>query len=143
MFEVIILSDRISITKYALECLRKRQDVSKKYNIPIEQILDLSLGDNLFIPPSLIQKILVKEIQSIDPRDSYPIDYFSFIDEISVMGLEYPCSSKNESIDFEIFSGRYFFCVNIPLLYSCSNEKSVYQIYATYSSYLSLKTIFL
>ncbi|MEE9410642.1 MAG: aminotransferase class I/II-fold pyridoxal phosphate-dependent enzyme [Candidatus Heimdallarchaeota archaeon] len=100
---MIILSDRISITKYALECLRKRQDVSKKYNIPIEQILDLSLGDNLFIPPSLIQKILVKEIQSIDPRDSYPIDYFSFIDEISLfMGVEtsaiYPGLTHNQLI---------------------------------------------
>ena len=83
------LSNRISTTKYALECLKRRQEISDKYNIPIEQILDLSLGDNLFIPPSLIQKILVKEIQTIDPRDSYPIDYFGFIDEISrFMGIK-------------------------------------------------------
>ena len=84
-----LLSNRISPTKYALERLKKRQEISDKYNIPIEQILDLSLGDNLFIPPSLIQKILVKEVQTIDPRDSYPIDYFAFIDEISrFMGIE-------------------------------------------------------
>ena len=77
------LSYKISLTQYALERLKKRQEIAKKYNLSLDQILDLSLGDNLFIPPSLIRKMLVKEIQSIDPRESYPIDYYSFIEEIS------------------------------------------------------------
>ncbi|MHA1802634.1 MAG: aminotransferase class I/II-fold pyridoxal phosphate-dependent enzyme, partial [Candidatus Heimdallarchaeaceae archaeon] len=77
------LSNRISETKYALDRLLTRQEVAKKYNLSLDQILDLSIGDNLFIPPDLIQKIIIKEIQSIDPREQYPIDYFSLIEEIS------------------------------------------------------------
>ncbi|MHA2357734.1 MAG: aminotransferase class I/II-fold pyridoxal phosphate-dependent enzyme [Candidatus Heimdallarchaeaceae archaeon] len=78
-----LLPERISITKYALERLKKRQEVAVKHNLSIDQILDLSLGDNLFIPPSFIQKILVKETKSIDLRESYPIDFDSFVEEIS------------------------------------------------------------
>ncbi|NHK32180.1 MAG: aminotransferase class I/II-fold pyridoxal phosphate-dependent enzyme [Asgard group archaeon] len=97
------LSDNISLTQYALERLKKRQDIAEKYNLVLDQILDLSLGDNLFIPPSLIRKMLVKEIQSIDPRESYPIDYYSFIDEISrFLGVEtnaiYPGLTHNQLI---------------------------------------------
>jgi len=80
---VNLLSDRISITKYALERLKKRQEIAMKHNLSLDKILDLSLGDNLFIPPSLIQKVLEREIKSIDLRESYPIDYESFIEEIS------------------------------------------------------------
>ena len=77
------LSNRISETKNALDRLITRQKVAEKYNLPLEQILDLSTGDNLFIPPNLIQKIIIKEIQSIDPREQYPIDYVSLIEEIA------------------------------------------------------------
>ena len=77
------LSNRISITKHALDRLKKHQEIADKYNLSIDQILDLSLGDNLFVPPSQVQKIITNTIKSIDPRDSYPIDYYSFIEEIS------------------------------------------------------------
>ena len=97
------LSNNISLTQYALERLKKRQEVAEKYNLALEQILDLSSGDNLFIPPSLIRKMLVKEIQSIDPRESYPIDYYSFVEEISrFLGVEtnaiYPGLTHNQLI---------------------------------------------
>ncbi len=83
------LSNRISEIKYALDRLLTRQEVAKKYNLSLDQILDLSIGDNLFIPPNLIQKIIIKEIQSIDPRKQYPLDYFSLIEEISrFVGVE-------------------------------------------------------
>jgi histidinol-phosphate aminotransferase len=77
------LSNRISEIKYALDRLLTRQEVAEKYNLSLDQIIDLSMGDNLFIPPNLIQKIIIKEIQSIDPRKQYPLDYFSLIEEIS------------------------------------------------------------
>lgn len=100
---VIFLPDKLSLTQYALERLKKRQEIAEKYNLSLEQILDLSLGDNLFIPPSLIRKMYVKEIQSIDPRESYPIDYYSFIEEISrFLGVEttsiYPGLTHNQLI---------------------------------------------
>jgi len=77
------LSNRISITKNALDRLKRHQEIVEKFDLNIDQILDLSLGDNLFVPPSHVQKIITKTIDSIDPRDSYPIDYYSFIEEIS------------------------------------------------------------
>ncbi|MBY8999349.1 MAG: histidinol-phosphate aminotransferase family protein [Candidatus Heimdallarchaeota archaeon] len=97
------LSNRISETKYALDRLITRQKVAKKYNLSLEQILDLSIGDNLFIPPDLIQNIIIKEIQSIDPREQYPIDYFSLIEEIArFVGVEtstvYPGLTHNQLI---------------------------------------------
>jgi len=85
------LSNRISITKHALDRIKRHQEIADKYNLNIDQILDLSLGDNLFVPPALVQKIITNTIQSIDPRDSYPINYFSFIEEISrFAGVEVP-----------------------------------------------------
>jgi len=78
-----MLSNRISITKHAMERMKRKQEIAEKYNFSLDQILDLSTGDNLFIPPSIIQKTLIKEIQAIDLRESYPIDYYSFIEEIS------------------------------------------------------------
>ena len=103
------LSDKISLTQYALDRLKKRQEIAKKYNLSLDQILDLSLGDNLFIPPSLIRKMLEKEIQSIDPRESYPIDYYSFIEEISrFLGIEktsiYPGLTHNQLIQRIVYS---------------------------------------
>ena len=97
------LSNRISETKHALDRLLTRQEVAEKYNLSLDQILDLSTGDNLFIPPSLIQKIIIKEIQSIDPREQYPIDYLSLIEEISrFLGVEtssvYPGLTHNQLI---------------------------------------------
>lgn len=97
------LSNRISETKYALDRLLTRQKVAEKYNLAVDQILDLSIGDNLFIPPNLIQKIIIKEIQSIDPREQYPIDYFSLIEEVSrFLGVErtsvYPGLTHNQLI---------------------------------------------
>ena len=77
------LFDKISITKNALDRLKRHQEIAGKYDLNIDQILDLSLGDNLFVPPSQVQKIITNTIKSIDPRDSYPIDYYSFIEEIS------------------------------------------------------------
>ncbi len=77
------MSNKISITGFALERNRKHQQIADKYNLTLDQITDLSLGDNLFIPPTLIQEFVVKDIESIDPRDSYPIDYYSFVEEIS------------------------------------------------------------
>lgn len=77
------LSDKLSITKNALDRIKKHQEIADKYDLNIDQILDLSLGDNLFVPPSHIQNIITNTIQSIDPRESYPINYNSFIEEIS------------------------------------------------------------
>jgi len=85
------MSNKISITGSALERNKKHQEIAEKYNLTLDQIIDLSLGDNLFIPPSLIQELVIKDIESIDPRDSYPIDYYSFLDEISrFIGVETP-----------------------------------------------------
>lgn len=97
------MSNRISETKFALDRRLTRQKVAEKHNIPLEQILDLSIGDNLFIPPNLIQKIIIKEIQAIDPREQYPIDYFSLIEEISrFVGVDtstiYPGLTHNQLI---------------------------------------------
>jgi histidinol-phosphate aminotransferase len=87
-----MLSNRISITKHAMERQKRKQEIAEKYNFPLDQILDLSTGDNLFIPPSMIQKTLIKEIQAIDLRESYPIDYYSFIEEISrFVGVQTSC----------------------------------------------------
>ena len=66
-----------------MERMKRKQEIAEKYNLSLDQILDLSTGDNLFIPPSIIQKTLIKEIQAIDLRESYPLDYYSFIEEIS------------------------------------------------------------
>jgi len=73
----------VSNTRLALKRLEMRQKISKKYNIPLDQILDLSTGNNLFIPPKLIQDILIRQVQFVDPRDDYPIQYNAFIDELS------------------------------------------------------------
>lgn len=100
---MIQLFNKISSTKHSLERLKKQQDIANKYNISLDQILDLSGGQNLFIPPHHIQKIIMKEIQSIDPRDSYPIDYYAFIDELSrFVGVKpsaiYPGLTHNQLI---------------------------------------------
>ena len=97
------MSNKISITGSALERDKKHQEIAKKYNLNLDQIIDLSLGDNLFIPPSLIQEFVIKDIKSIDPRDSYPIDYYSFVEEISrFIGVEtsslYPGLNHNQLI---------------------------------------------
>ncbi|TFG09736.1 aminotransferase class I/II-fold pyridoxal phosphate-dependent enzyme, partial [Candidatus Heimdallarchaeota archaeon] len=97
------MSNNISITGSALERNKKHQEIAEKYDLALDQIIDLSLGDNLFIPPSLIQDLVVKNIESIDPRDSYPADYFMFLDEISrFIGVEtqslYPGLTHNQLI---------------------------------------------
>ena len=66
-----------------MERQKRKREIAEKYNFSLDQILDLSTGDNLFIPPSMIQKTLIKEIQAFDLRESYPIDYYSIIEEIS------------------------------------------------------------
>ena len=95
------MSNKISITGSALERNKRHQEIAEKYNLTLDQIIDLSLGDNLFIPPSLIQELVIKNIESIDPRDSYPIDYYSFLEEISrFIGVEtsslYPGLTHNQ-----------------------------------------------
>jgi len=62
----------------------KKKQIALKYNIPLDQIIDLSAGDNLFIPPKLIRNLAINEIKRVDPRDRYPIDYSSFIEEINI-----------------------------------------------------------
>jgi len=97
------MSNRISITGSALERNKKHQEIAEKYNLTLDQIINLSLGDNLFIPPSLIQELVVKNIESIDPRNSYPTDYYTFLDEISrFIGVEnqslYPGLTHNQLV---------------------------------------------
>ena len=97
------MSNKISITGFALERNKKHQEIADKYNLTPDQIIDLSLGDNLFIPPSLIQEFVIKDIESIDPRDSYPIDFHSFVEEISrFIGVDilslYPGLTHNQLI---------------------------------------------
>ncbi len=97
------MSNKISITGSALERKRKHQEIAEKYSLTLDQIIDLSLGDNLFIPPVLIQELVIKDIERIDPRDSYPIDYYSFLEEISrFIGVEtsslYPGLTHNQLI---------------------------------------------
>ena len=97
------MSNKISITGSALERKKRHQEIAEKYDLTLDQIVDLSLGDNLFIPPALIQELVIKDIESIDPRDSYPIDYYSFLEEISrFIGAEtsslYPGLTHNQLI---------------------------------------------
>ncbi|MHA1399166.1 MAG: aminotransferase class I/II-fold pyridoxal phosphate-dependent enzyme [Candidatus Heimdallarchaeaceae archaeon] len=77
------MTNTISSTLYGISRIKKRKEIAKKFNLDLGNILDLSGGDNLFIPPDLIQKLITKEVKKIDPRDSYPIDYPTFIEEIS------------------------------------------------------------
>ncbi|MHA1114562.1 MAG: aminotransferase class I/II-fold pyridoxal phosphate-dependent enzyme [Candidatus Heimdallarchaeum aukensis] len=77
------MKNNVSSTLYGINRLMKKKQIASKYNIPIDQIIDLSAGDNLFIPPKLIRNLAINEIKRIDPRDRYPIDYSSFIEEIS------------------------------------------------------------
>lgn len=97
------MSNKISITGSALERKKRHQEIAEKYDLTQDQIIDLSLGDNLFIPPSLIQELVIKKIELIDPRDSYPIDYYTFLDEIArFIGVEtsflYPGLTHNQLI---------------------------------------------
>ena len=83
------LSNHISFTHYGISRLKKKKEIAEAYNIPIDSILDLSGGDNLFIPPKIIQNLIIKEIQEIDPRESYPVNYNSFLTELSrFVGVE-------------------------------------------------------
>ncbi len=77
------MNSAVSSTLYGLDRVKKKKEVANKYNIPIENVIDLSGGDNLFIPPELIRKIIEKSVKKIDPRDSYPVNYSMFIEEIS------------------------------------------------------------
>ncbi|MHA1868112.1 MAG: aminotransferase class I/II-fold pyridoxal phosphate-dependent enzyme [Candidatus Heimdallarchaeaceae archaeon] len=77
------MKNNISSTLYGISRLMKKKQIALKYNIPLDQIIDLSAGDNLFIPPKLIRNLAINEIKRVDPRDRYPIDYSSFIEEIS------------------------------------------------------------
>ncbi|MHA1684965.1 MAG: aminotransferase class I/II-fold pyridoxal phosphate-dependent enzyme [Candidatus Heimdallarchaeaceae archaeon] len=77
------LPNRVSFTHYGISRLKKKKEIAEAYNIPIDTILDLSGGDNLFIPPKIVQNLIIKEIQEIDPRESYPVNYSSFLTELS------------------------------------------------------------
>ncbi len=81
-----------SNTKYALDRIERKREISELYKIPIDEIYDLSSGDNLFISPTLIQDIIFKQILSIDPRDSYPFNYDSLITEIALFSGVDPSS---------------------------------------------------
>ncbi len=102
------MSHHVSTIKHAIERTKYKQKIAKEYDLPVESILDLSCGDNLFIPPDFIRRRIIKKIKLIDPRDNYPFDYYSFVDELSrFLGLNkgciYPGLSHNQLI-FRILS---------------------------------------
>lgn len=77
------LTDNISFTSYGQSRHKIKEQIGKLYNLPLDYIIDLSAGDNLFVPPKLIQELIIKKMREIDPRETYPVDYEYFLAELA------------------------------------------------------------
>ena len=117
----------LSFFGYGAARYYKKKQLAVKYNIPLNKIIDLSSGNNLFIPSEYIQSLVAKEIRSFDPRDNYSINFQEYIEELArFFGLPYDFFYAGISHNQLIYRVIDFVCSKNDNIVLLSPEKDIF-----------------